>query len=102
MLRSFSQDERQPQPLDHSIRAHKPRSGRPRVLTPKLQAEILCRIAKGETLKGICESCWMPTRQTVGNCARRDPGFRAALDFARQNCAAVLDRPGRSVSSSKH
>src|SRR3954466_15390302 len=71
--------------IKRSASEHKPRFGRPRVMTGELRAEILSRIASGQTLKGVCASERMPTRQTVGNHANRDLEIKAALTRARES-----------------
>ena len=77
--------DRQRRSYKRPLSEHKPRSGRPRVMTAELRTEILSRVAAGETLKGVCARERMPTRQTVGNHARRDPEFKTALIRARES-----------------
>jgi transposase-like protein len=48
-----------------------------------LKAEIVARVAAGETVRGICEAAGMPTKASVQVWRRADPAFAAALAEAR-------------------
>ncbi len=59
--------------------------GRPTTHTPGIEAEILERIAAGESLNAICKSQHIPSESTVRDWAIRDfpPGFSAKYTQAR-------------------
>lgn len=65
--------------------------GRPSIYTPELAAEICARMAKGESLRGICESEHMPGDATVRGWALDDVnGFSAQYARARELQAHAL------------
>ena len=91
-MRNVVPPEKKPRPFKRPVSEHKPRSGRPRIVTPQMKEEIVARITAGETLKGICQHWRMPTRQAVSYHAKQDPEFFASLLHARE---AWAERCGR-------
>ena len=68
-------------------RAPKPgshRGGGVRLRTPAVEAEILSRIAAGETLTSICAEERMPCTQAVYAWIAADPEFAIAVALARE------------------
>jgi hypothetical protein len=63
--------------------------GRPSVMTEATKAEILKRIAAGETLMQVCESPHLPERSTVIDYSKRDDAFSADLTRARADWAVA-------------
>jgi len=64
--------------------------GRPRVMTPDIEAAILERTANGESLASITRDAEMPSAATVLRWAALTPSFDAALARARAMQADVL------------
>ena len=58
--------------------------------TPDIEAEILLRIADGESLKGICESKHLPCRETVRMRIISDAEFAGRYARAREAQADTL------------
>ena len=70
--------------------------GRPTLRTPKLEAEILDRLANGESLYQVAESPHMPVRQTIMRWAREDEDFRYRYARALESGSdAQVDDCGR-------
>lgn len=73
--------------------------GRPSRYTDEIAAEILSRIAKGETLRSICREDHMPSWNTVYAWRESVPGFSERLARARddgeeaiaQECMEIAD-----------
>ena len=69
-----------------SKKGETPRAGRGRaVLTEGLRAEILERLAAGETLRAICRDEHMPTEGAVRQLCDRDEAFAARYAKARED-----------------
>ena len=60
------------------------RRGRPQELTDEIKAEILSRIAKGESLRSVCEDESLVSRETVRRSLIADEGFRGQYAHARE------------------
>ena len=60
--------------------------GRPSIRTPELEAEILRRIAEGESLRKVCRDEGMPNRESVRTWLDADP------EFAGRYARAVSER----------
>jgi hypothetical protein len=65
--------------------------GRPTIFSPAIDAEILERLAEGESLISICSDERMPSRTAVLNRLRHDAAFGAAEDQARAIAVKALD-----------
>lgn len=59
------------------------RGGRPTTYNYERAAEIIERIAQGETLTDICRDEHMPGRMMCYWWMRKYPGFRDAINYAR-------------------
>lgn len=64
--------------------------GRPSIRTPEMIDEIIDRIAKGESLRKICEDEHMPHRVTVDRWLIDDPSFASIYARARENQADLI------------
>lgn len=64
--------------------------GRPTIRTPEMIDEIIERIAKGESLRKICEDAHMPHRLTVDRWLIEDAGFATIYTRAREAQADLI------------
>ncbi len=64
-------------------RRHHGATGRPRLYGADAEAQVLMRIAEGETMSAICAGPGMPSRTAVHHWRWSRPGFAAALEQAR-------------------
>ena len=66
------------------------KTGRPRIMSPELEADVLERVANGESLASITRDEDMPSASTVLRHAASSPAFDQALARARAMQADVL------------
>lgn len=58
--------------------------GRPTVMTPEVKAELLARVADGESVRQICDSAHMPSRSVVYLAMANDRDFSDHYARARE------------------
>ena len=79
-----------------------PKMGRPTVMTPEVQEEIVERLATGEPLARICQDDRLPSYATVRRWERENSDFQAHSAPARDDgraymmdeCKEIADDPG--------
>jgi len=72
--------------------------GRPTRRTPEIVAEILERLADGETLLSICRDEHMPARSNVSLWVREDPEFQDKVARAREEGTHALIAEARDIA----
>lgn len=59
--------------------------GRPTVVTPEVKAEVIRRVAAGESLRAICRDDHMPSRSNIQDALPKDSNFQAQYTEAQEN-----------------
>ena len=75
------------------IDAYRAQTGKPTTFNELIAAEIVERLANGETLTGLCKDDHMPTFSTVYDWCRAAPSFaQAVADARRRQATAFVDQ----------
>lgn len=73
--------------LSNAIAVYRSKGGRPTKYTPDIAAEIIDRLAAGETLRAICRDHHMPSNPTVYDWMANSIEFASAVAQARRSQA---------------
>jgi hypothetical protein len=86
-----------PEALQLAMEAYRAKSGRPSKFTTDIAAEIIIRIADGESLRAICRDTLMPSNPTVYDWMDLSPAFSSAVAQARKRSATSLVYAGVDI-----
>lgn len=89
-----------PGSLEPFIQAYRMQSGRPSTFNEIIAAEIIERLANGETMEAICSNAHMPHFSTVYDWANRAPAFSEAIASARRRQATIFVEQGIRILDS--
>lgn len=82
-----------PGSLELFINAYRALTGKPTTFNELIAAEIVERLANGETLTGMCKDDHMPTFSTVYDWCAAAPSFgQAVADARRRQATAFVDQ----------
>jgi hypothetical protein len=79
------------------IQAYRAQTGRPTSYNEIVAAEIIERLANGETMLAICKLQHMPSYSTVYDWAKNSPGFADTIATARRRQATAFVEEGKQI-----